>query len=171
MRAIGRTITEKMWQYSASIMSGLLAAFEATVPFFMPCMIAVLLDIFAAYCLGRRVHKKYPEKADGKFKSAYKYRIFYTMIISLTLILLANYVDVLVIKDGDTAVRFVMGLFLGYQAWSIVENWSSENDNKVAMAFQRIMVNKAERHFDVKLGDILLNEKKEEKEDKDGRCK
>lgn len=165
METIYKQIIAKMWQYLVSISGGLLLAFETSIPFFVPCLIATVIDIIAAYCLARRVHKKHPDKSDGKFKSSYKYRIMYTMIIALLAIILANYVDIHVIKESDLAVRWVVGFFLIYQAWSILENWSSENDNKIAKALQRIMVNKAERHLNVPLSDILLNDK--EKEGKD----
>lgn len=79
---------------------------------------------------------------------------------------MANYVDVHVIIDSNIAVRSVVGFFFVYQVWSILENWSSENDKKIAIALQRIMVNKAERHFNIPLSDIMLNEKEENEKDK-----
>lgn len=102
-------VSSKVLQYLTSIAGGLLVAFEASIPFFVPCLIATVVDIWAAYCLARRVHKGYPDRADGKFKSEYKYRIMYTMIIALLAIMLANYVDVHVVKESDLAVRWVMG--------------------------------------------------------------
>ncbi|MDR1116215.1 MAG: hypothetical protein LBL33_08755 [Tannerella sp.] len=83
------------------------------------------------------------------------------MIIAFVLLIIAAYVDMLVIRDGDTAVRASMCIILFYEGWSVLENWSSENENKIARALQRIMVNKAERHLNVPLSDILLNERKE----------
>ena len=59
--------------------------------------------------------------------------------------------------DG-MAVRFAVAVFLFYEIWSCLENWSSENKQPIARALQRIMVNKAERHLNVPLSDILLNE-------------
>jgi hypothetical protein len=47
-------------------------------------------------------------------------------------------------------------VFLFYELWSCLENWSSENDKPIAKAMQRIMVNKAERHLNVPLSDILM---------------
>ena len=154
---------ERVLQYMFSIGGGFLLAFETSIPFFIPCLLSVFLDVLSAYFLARRVHKKYPEKADGKFKSEYKYRVIYTMIIAFILLIIAAYFDMLVLKDGDAAVRTSMCIFLFYEGWSVLENWSSENDNKLARALQRIMVNKAERHFDVKLGDILLEEDNNDK--------
>lgn len=166
---IAEYIGSKLLQYITSIAGGLLVAFETSIPFFVPCLIATVIDVWAAYRLARRVHKKHPDRADGKFKSEYKYRVMYTMIIALTAIILANYVDVHVFKDSDIAVRSVVGAFLFYQIWSILENWSSENNNKIARALQRVMVNKAERHLNIELSDILLDENKEEKEADNGK--
>lgn len=162
-----KAIYSKILQYSISIGGELLIAFETSLPFFIPCLIATVIDVLSAYFLARRVHAKYPEKADGKFKSGYKYRVMYTMIIALLAIILAHYVDVNVITNSNLAVRSVVGFFLFYQAWSVVENWSSENNNKIAKALQRIMVNKAERHFNVPLSDIMLNEKTEDKDNEE----
>lgn len=69
--------------------------------------------------------------------------------------------DTLVLISGNGfAVRFVVGVFLFYEVWSCLENWSSENDNKIAKALQRIMVNKIERLLDVPLSDILTPDDK-----------
>lgn len=159
MNEIYRTILSRILQYVTSIFGGLLVAFETSILFFVPCFIITLVDVWAAYSLGKRVHKKYPERSDGKFKSEYKYRILYTMIIAFIGIILASYVDTHVIKDSDMAVRFVLAVFFFYQLWSILENWSSENDKPMAIALQRVMVNKAERHLNVPegtIGDVLL---------------
>lgn len=167
MNEIYRTIISRILQYATSIFGGLLVAFETSILFFVPCFIITLVDVWAAYSLGKRVHKKYPERSDGKFKSEYKYRILYTMIIAFIGIILASYVDTHVIKDSDMAVRFVLAVFFFYQLWSILENWSSENDKPIAIALQRVMVNKAERHLNVPegtIGDVLL--KKDDDTDK-----
>lgn len=153
-----KTLYGKLLQYLVSISSGFLLAFETAISFFVPCFLITFLDILSAYFLARRVHKKHPELSDGKFKSEYKFRVMTTMLFILILIIIANYVDVNIIKDADLTVRWVVGAFLVYQAWSILENWSSENTNKLARALQRIMVNKIERHLNVPLEDILMED-------------
>jgi phage-related holin len=161
-----KPIIDKLIQYLLSIGGGFLLAVESAMVFLVPCLIAVLVDVYAAWCLGRRVHKKYPEKADGKFKSEYKNRIMATMILIFSAIICAHYIDILVLKGTDLAVRFTVGVFFFYEIFSILENWSSENDQPFAKVLQRMMVNKAERHFNVPLSDILLNEKKETNNEK-----
>ena len=162
-----RLLKEKLTQYVVSVFGGLVMAIETSIDFFIPCLLAVVIDVISAYFLGRRVHMRYPDKSDGKFKSEYKRRIVYTMIIVWLCIILANYVDIYVRKEVDgIAVRFVVAVFLFYETWSCLENWSSENEKPIARALQRIMVNKAERHLNVPLKDILLKE--DEKNGSDG---
>lgn len=164
-------IIAKLTQYATSVFGGFLMAFETSLDYFMFCFLAIGLDVFSAYMLSRRVHKKYPKQSDGKFKSEYKWRVMITMGVVFVVIILANEVDIKIRHEQDElAVRWAMGAFLFYELWSCVENWSSENDNKIAKALQRIMVNKAERHLDVPLSDILLKDDNDEgnkgKEDK-----
>ena len=157
---IFHAIAQKLLHWGTSIIAGAVAAIETSIDFFIPCFIAVILDVIAAYFLSKRVHKKYPDKSDGKFKSEYKNRILVTMIIAWLCIILAGYVDMNVRQAADgLAVRFSVAVFLFYELWSCCENWSSENDNKLARALQRIMVNKAERHLNVPLSDILTEQK------------
>ena len=154
-------LTQKLLQYATSIFGGLLLAFETSLDYFVPCLLAIGLDVFSAWMLSRRVHKKYPENCDGKFKSEYKWRVMITLGVMFVVMILAAYVDLKVRRcDDELAVRVAMGAFLFYELWSCLENWSSENDKPFAKALQRIMVNKAERHLDVPLSDILLKEDK-----------
>lgn len=152
----------KLLQYATSIFGGLLLAFETSLDYFIPCLLAIALDIFSAWMLSRRVHQKYPDRCDGKFKSEHKYKVMITLAVMFVVLTLAAFVDMKVRRsDDDLAVRAAMGAFLFYELWSCLENWSSENDEPFAKALQRIMVNKAERHLDVPLSDILLKEGKE----------
>lgn len=153
--------TAHIWQGVTSVLGGLLIAFESSIPFFIPCLIATLVDIWSAYCLGKRVHQKHPELSDGKFKSEYKMRVLRMLLVAFIVIILGAYVDILIFDGGNKAVCCVFGFFLFYQTWSILENWSSENDNPMAKVLQRVMINKVERHLNVPLSDLLLKEKRE----------
>ena len=57
--------------------------------------------------------------------------------------------------------NYTAAICCGIQLWSILENASSENEKIWAKVLQKIMVNKAERHFDIKLD---FDKKEEEKE-------
>lgn len=167
IQSVFKIVSEKLFQYILSIAGGFFIAMETSVLFFLPCLIITGFDVYSAYCLGRRVHKKYPEKSDGKFKSEYKFRIMYTMIVIFLLLVLANYIDIYIIKNTDSAVRFALAMFFVYQGVSILENWSSENDNKFAKVLQNILVDKAERHFNIDLSDLRTNQTEQTIEDKE----
>lgn len=145
-----------LYKYLTIVFGGFFAILEKSMQFLVPCLLAVFLDIIAAYSLGRRVHKKYPDKADGKFKSEFKNRVLITLGVFFVCVILAAYVDLLLFRNtsNDIAVRFTMGAFLFYEAWSILENLSSCNGAKWAKMLQRIMVDKAERHFNIDLKEI-----------------
>lgn len=152
-------LKQKLLQYATSMIAGFVLSFETSLDYFIPCLLAITLDVFSAYMLSRRVHKKHPDRCEGKFKSEYKYRVMITLGVMFVVLILAAYVDHKVrMSDDQLAVRFAMGAFLFYELWSCLENWSSENDQPFAKALQRIMVNKAERHLDVPLSDILMKE-------------
>lgn len=158
LETVLKSLGDKVLQIAISVLGGLLMAFEASVIYWGLCFLAIGVDIISAYCLSRRIHKKDATKSDGKFKSEYKFRVLVTMIVVLMGIMIAYYFDTLIMSGGNKAQSWVIGFFLFYEGWSILENWSSENDNKLARALQRVMVNKAERHINVPLGDILLDD-------------
>lgn len=153
---IYHTALSKALQYTASVAGGLVLAIEGTVDYLAPCLVAIVVDVYTAWGLGKRVALKHPDRADGKFKSEYKWRILQTLLVIFVALLLAHLVDQ--ILGGEAwAVRFTSGAFLFYQVWSILENWSSERpeSNRLARYLQRVMINKAERHMGVDLSDIL----------------
>lgn len=143
-------------KYLTIMLGGFLAVIEKSMAFLIPALLIIFVDVITAYMLSRRAHKQYPTKAQGKFRSDYKGRILMTFCLFFCAIILGAYVDLLVLRttNSDIAVRFVMGAFIFYEVWSILENLSSCNGKKWAKMLQRIMVDKTERHFDVELTEI-----------------
>lgn len=163
MLELFKLLHERLAQMVFSILGGLLLAFEATtILFFVPCMITLVIDIISANSLAKRVKRKYPDRADGKFRSRYKHRVMLTMIIAFLGVILAHYIDSIYFNGGIGTQLFAMGMFMFYEIWSIFENWSSENNDKKAKVLQRFMVNKAERHFNIEIGDMMFNDENEE---------
>jgi len=157
---------EKILQYITSIIAGFIFAFETSLVFFIPCFLTSIVDIISAWQLSRRIKKNYPKKTDGKFKSIHLTHTLQKLFIVFISIIVANYVDVYIIKDTDFSVRFVVAVFLFYEIWSILENWSSANNNKFAKILQQVMINKAERYLQIDIKDIL-NKKEKEKPKKE----
>jgi hypothetical protein len=145
------------------IMTGAtLSVLYSSFPFVLICFLVTAFDCYSAFALSRRVRKKYPEANDGKFKSKYAKKIFGDLLEVSALIVLAALIDRYIIP-GEYVVflpNIVAGMFCFAQVWSALENSSSENDSKWAKLLQRIMVNKAERHFDVPLRDLLSDDDK-----------
>lgn len=152
----GQVVAKIMW----GVLGGIVAFFEPMMAFIYVCFVAVLIDSYSAYRLSVRVKKKYG-KSKGKFQSNHAKRVFKTMIEIGSLILIAYLIDVTILKmDEKWVTRFISGAFCFLQMWSIMENCSSESDSKWMKPLQKIMVNKAERHFDVDLDDFKDDKKK-----------
>lgn len=148
------------------VLGGLASMFLDTSILLVVCTIAICMDCYTAWALSKRVKLKYPKRNDGKFKSAKASKVISTMAKIYSLILLAYMLDnfVLTMFDGLYLSNFVTGFFCIIQLWSMLENESSCKGSKWAKIMQKIMVDKASRHFDVDLSIIEKTEKEEKEE-------
>ena len=135
---------------------GALVAFlQPTLPFIIICTLAVLADCYTAWSLSRRVKMVYPNSNDGKFKSRYAGRVFETLIKIYVFVILAYLVETYIFEGLPIRLaNIAAGAVCFWQAWSILENESSCNDNRWAKIAQRIMIDKTERHFDINLDEL-----------------
>jgi len=155
MGEIIKTIFSLAGKAILGFFGAILAYLEPTIPFILICTLAVIYDCVTAFKLSKRVSKKYPKSSDGKFKSSYARRIFNTILKIYALVILAYLIDDYIFPFWDLYLaNIVAGVFCFVQVWSILENESSENNNRWAKTLQKIMVNKAERHFDIDLGEF-----------------
>jgi hypothetical protein len=143
-------------------LGAVLSYLKPTIPFLLICLFATMLDCYSAFTLSKRVRKKHPEANDGKFKSKYAIKVFSSILKVYALIVLAFLIDRFIIptEQGLYLPNVIAGMFCFVQIWSFLENESSENEAKWARVLQRIMVNKAERHFDVPLQGILSDDER-----------
>jgi hypothetical protein len=132
------------------ITGGLLAFFQPVYYTLLLCLIFLLVDCYTAYRLALRVKRRYG-KNEGKFKSSKLKTVSNTMVEIFMVVMLSYMLDrsVLLQLDGEYVTKFAAGFFLFRQLWSILENISSESDNTWAKPLQKIMTNKASRHFEV----------------------
>ncbi len=135
---------------------GAICAFLAPMfPFAIICILLILADCYTAWELSRRVKKKHPGQATGKFKSQEMGRVFVTMIKVFVAIILASMVENIIFEGATIRLpNIVAGAVCFWQVWSILENESSCNDAKWAKILQKIMIDKTERHFDIDLSDL-----------------
>jgi len=136
--------------------------FRPTFPLIIVAVIFIVYDAFTAYQLDKRVHNRYPDKAQrrkAKFTSfAFGKVIKQTIPKRLWLILLAYLVEHWVFVHVSVPLSYIVtGVICFEQAWSILENESScrnEADSRFWRLLQKIMVDKTERHFDVHLEEL-----------------
>lgn len=160
-------ITNTLIRAGFATLGGILGAFEKSVPLLFVLTLAVFLDALTAWRLARRLSKKYQDpRASGKFRSRAFGKVFQTLWLLYSLILLAFMIqDIAGFGDYFPLANIIMAGASFWQLWSILENESSCSDAKWAKFLQRFMVDKATRHLDIDLRDIT-EDKQEEQADK-----
>ena len=136
--------------------------FKPTFPLIIVAVVFIVYDAYTAYQLDKRVKEKYPDKAlrrEAKFTSfAFGKVVRRTIPKRLWLIILAYLVEHWVFIHLTIPLSYIVtGVICFEQAWSILENESScrsEKDSRFWKLLQKVMVDKTERHFDIKL-DLL----------------
>lgn len=160
------------WSVIGGALGWLVGELEPTFPLIIVAVIFIVYDAWTAYCLDKRVHKKYPDKTKrtaAKFTSfAFGKVITQTIPKRLALILLAYLCEHWVFIHVNIPLSYIVtGVICFEQAWSILENESScreEHESKFWRLLQKIMIDKTARHFDVDL-DELNKDKDKENED------
>lgn len=156
------TIKEDIIKILMMFSGAIYAYLHPTFPFILTCTLAIFLDCCTAYRLSKRVKQKYPHANDGKFKSDPGKRIFSTILKIYSLVILAYLIDKEIFPFMELHLaNIVSGAFCFIQIWSILENESSENGSRWAKMAQKIMISKAERHFNINLDDLKEDGNKE----------
>lgn len=138
------------------------AVWEPSVDYIVICILLVLWDCYEAYKLNKRVKKKYPDSTSGKFQSKKAWVVIGNIIRIFCAIILSAAIEQNVLKNTNIPLtQIVAGAICFIQVWSILENMSSCNDKPFAKICQRIMIDKTERHLNIKLDE--LRDKKEQK--------
>lgn len=142
-----------------SIIGGVIALLHPTAPFILLCTIMVLGDVYTAWCLSRRVKRKFPNSNDGKFKSIYFGRVIMTLIKIYVLIILSFLIEIYIFEGMQIKLtNIAAGAVCFWQLWSMLENESSCSNERWAKVLQKVLVDKTARHFDVDLSDLKRKE-------------
>ena len=154
--------TETLRRIFFTAFGAVCTALAPTLPYIILCTVAVLADCLSAWLLSRRVKKAYPAESDretGKFKSYHFGKTLWTLLCVYMLLIFAYFLDIYVTESLPfNALKLSAGAVIFWQAWSILENASSCNGAKWAKILQQIMVDKTERHLDIDLSALGLNE-------------
>ena len=153
------------WKYISMMIGGwigwVVAEFRPTFPLIIVMIAFILYDAWSAYQLDKRVKAAYPDKATrpSKFTSfAFGKVVRKTIPERLILIILGFMAEHWVFIHLEIPMSYIVtGVILFEQIWSALENNSScrdEHDSRFWKILQKIMVDKMERHFDVRLDDL-----------------
>lgn len=154
-------------KWISGIAGGVVAYLMPTYWLFVICVLVVLYDSYTAYELSRRVKAQFPGTTSGKFKSSAFMKAVNKIKNILIMITLAYLVEDKVIIMADLYLPYIVsGIFIFAEAWSILENKSSQNGQRWARTLQKIMVDKTARHFDIS-PEELTNALRDEKTDCD----
>lgn len=150
---------ENAARYIIALFMGVVAALEPTLQFAIILLFAILFDCLSAYDLSRRLKKQFPNQVSGKFESHYALKMLKTFIQAYSTVVLLHWVDVIILKNFPYLNLSNIGaaVFCAIQLWSIFENISSANGAGWAKKMQKIMIDKAKRHFDVDLTNDKAN--------------
>lgn len=122
------------------------------------CTIAVIFDCISAIRLAKRVKKNGDGK--GKIESRKGLIIIDKLSVIYSLIVFGYLIDTYIATMFNLYLpNIVAGIFCFWNFWSILENESSLKDARWAKIMQRILVDKAERHFDIDLKDFKEKQK------------
>ena len=126
-----------------------LAPYVPLIALIVVGLLFTVLDVWTAWQLSRRVRKK--GMSSGKFKSEHAKRIVVTMQ-GLLIVILASYaVEHYVLNMLGTLyiANWATAVFCVVHGVSILENISSEQEGWWAIALQKVLINKASRHYDI----------------------
>lgn len=144
---------EHFFKYIWALVFALLAVLEPTLQYAVIVFFAIIIDCWSAFDLNRRLKKEHPERVSGKFESRFALKMLKTFLQVYGVIILLHWIDVILLHNTPYLNLSNIGaaVFCAIQLWSILENISSGNGAIWAKKLQKIMVDKASRHFDVKL--------------------
>ena len=156
---INSEVLKTIYRTIAAMCGAIVGYFEPVFPFIVLVTLFVLVDCWTAWRLSTRVRLNHPGATDGKFKSRNASRIIHTLMVIYACTILAFLSDEWLFPETDLHLANVIAAASCFtQGISILENESSENSATWAKLLQKILLNKAERHFDVDLSEFKHKE-------------
>ena len=173
MQAAAPTITRIV----AGLIGILWCYIEPSLNYISVCFFALVLDCYTAWRCNRRIYSRYREaikrnpkcKMDGKLRS----KKMAKMVQDFSVLIMAIFLAVIIDKDllehmGELHLaNYLAVIYCSVQFVSILENESTCNGAAWARVVQKIVADKTERHFNIKLKELMADVEKIEKSDAD----
>ena len=155
----------------AAVLGLLWCHIEPSINFITVCFFALIIDCYTAWRCNRRIYARYREaikrnpkcKMDGKLRSKKMAKMVWTFSVLIMCICLASYLDrnILGYMNAHLANQLT-AMYCLVQFVSILENESTCNGAAWARVLQKIVADKTERHFNVKLKELMRDEEEAE---------
>lgn len=152
----------------AAIIGAAWCHLEPSLNYIGVCFLALLCDCYTAWRCNRRIYTRYRDvikrnpkcKVDGKLRSKKMAKMVQDFSVLFIAIYLATAVEnVLLGHMGPLHLaNYLAALYCGVQFVSILENESTCNGAAWARVMQKIVADKTERHFNIKLKDLMRSE-------------
>lgn len=173
MQAAAPTITRIV----AGLIGILWCYIEPSLNYISVCFFALILDCYTAWRCNRRIYSRYREaikrnpkcKMDGKLRS----KKMAKMVQDFSVLIMAIFLAVIIDNDllehmGELHLaNYLAVIYCSVQFVSILENESTCNGAAWARVVQKIVADKTERHFNIKLKELMADVEKIEKSDAD----
>ena len=171
MQAAAPTITRII----AGLIGVLWCYIEPSLNYISVCFFALILDCYTAWRCNRRIYMRYREaikrnpkcKMDGKLRSKKMAKMVQDFSVLIMAIFLAEVIDCdLLAHMGELHLaNYLAVIYCSVQFVSILENESTCNGAAWARVMQKIVADKTERHFNIKLKELIEDEKEIEKDE------
>lgn len=150
---------------------------EPSLNYISVCFFALVLDCYTAWRCNRRIYSRYREaikrnpkcKMDGKLRS----KKMAKMVQDFSVLIMAIFLAVIIDNDllahmGELHLaNYLAVIYCSVQFVSILENESTCNGAAWARVVQKIVADKTERHFNIKLKELMTDVENMEKSDAD----
>lgn len=155
----------------AAVLGLLWVHIEPSINFITVCFFALIIDCYTAWRCNRRIYEHYREqikknpkcKMDGKLRSKKMAKMVWTFSVLIMCVCLASYLDRNVLGYMNTHLaNQLTAMYCLVQFVSILENESTCNGAAWARFLQKIVADKTERHFNVKLKELMKEKEEEE---------
>lgn len=173
MQAAAPTITRIV----AGLIGILWCYIEPSLNYISVCFFALVLDCYTAWRCNRRIYSRYREaikrnpkcKMDGKLRSKKMAKMVQDFSVLIMAIFLAVIIDNdLLVHMGELHLaNYLAVIYCSVQFVSILENESTCNGAAWARVVQKIVADKTERHFNIKLKELMTDVENMEKSDAD----
>lgn len=173
MQAAAPTITRIV----AGLIGILWCYIEPSLNYISVCFLSLVLDCYTAWRCNRRIYSRYREaikrnpkcKMDGKLRS----KKMAKMVQDFSVLIMAIFLAVIIDNDllahmGELHLaNYLAVIYCSVQFVSILENESTCNGAAWAKVVQKIVADKTERHFNIKLKELIAEVENEEKTEAD----